>query len=138
MRIEGTYFLGTATELANKIAEKLTNNGVISAQAMRNFPGVDFAEANLTSDNLEEIEAGSEYWHGIKRLDTGFDNYGYDLFADYYGGGCGVHKDVGRHERKEMLGITIRFMIRETITGSIDETDVLIAQFADGHTEWSE
>ena len=138
MRIEGIYFLGTATELANKIAEKLTDNGVISTIAMRRFPGVDFAEANLTSDNLEEIEASSEYWHGIKRLDTGFDNYGYDLFADYYGGGCGVHQDVDRHEQKEMLTITIRFMICETITGSVDETDLLIARFADGSTEWSE
>ena len=38
-----------------------------------------------------------EYWYGIKKIDTGFDSFYnnvINLFADYYGGGCGVYSKL--------------------------------------------
>lgn len=91
MRREGKYVLCTPEELAEYIVDiSFKFQGAI----MQNYElkPYDFAVANefidLNESTLEEINANSNGWYGIKQIETGFEFQGIDLIADYYGGRC--------------------------------------------------
>ena len=91
MRREGKYVLCTPEELAEYIVDiSFKFQGAI----MQNYElkPYDFAVANefigLNESTLEEINASSNGWYGIKQIETGFEFQGIDLIADYYGGRC--------------------------------------------------
>lgn len=105
MRREGKYVLCTPEELAEYIVDiSFKFQGAI----MQNYElkPYDFAVANefidLNESTLEEINANSNGWYGIKQIETGFDFQGIDLIADYYGGRCmlcsELEFDYGRAE----------------------------------------
>ncbi len=89
MRKEDKYILGTAEEIAKEIIKDYYNSGNAN-----DFIGCDFAMVDLANAEgltLEEIRYNSSGWYGIKHINTGFDSNDLDLFADYYGGSCGVY-----------------------------------------------
>lgn len=98
------------------------------------FKDFDFAVTEYTSDigfALSTIAAESESWFGIKQVDTGFDNViDLELFADYYGGGCGVYKTI-HPEMSEKEGINIFY---DLLLGTLkfsdcsydDETTIIV------------
>lgn len=91
MRREGKYVLCTPEELAEYIVDvSFEFQGAI----MQNYElkPYDFAVVDelidLNKSTLEEINASSSGWYGIKQIEVGFDFQGIDLIADYYGGRC--------------------------------------------------
>ena len=64
---------------------------------------------------LIDIFDDNEFVFGIKGIHTGFDNeYGLDLFCDYYGGGCGHHVQLDPEFPEENEG-KIMEMVRKTL-----------------------
>lgn len=93
MRREEKYILGTPKELAEYIVDesfKFKNSPMQNCE----LKPYDFAVADefidLNKSTLEEINASSDGWYGIKQIEAGFDYQGIDLIADYYGGRCMV------------------------------------------------
>lgn len=88
-REDEKYILGTAEEIAKEIVKNYCDSYNIE-----DFLECDFAIVDLIDPEdftLEEIRYNSSGWYGIKRINTGFDSNDLDLFADYYGGSCGVY-----------------------------------------------
>lgn len=93
LKEHGNKAMGTARELAEYMADFLSSESHIDEES--NFYDCDFAVANTKAEGeLDEIAASSSGWYGIKKIDTGFDSGNLDLFADYYGGGCGVFRSL--------------------------------------------
>ncbi len=78
----------TIDELAEKIACSVNDEDVSKSK----FEDCDFAvvclddEPEDESRTLEDIRRDANGWHGIKRIETGFDSEALILVADYYGG----------------------------------------------------
>ena len=118
LRRENKYMLGTIAEVAKELYK--SNEKKFADR----FVECDFAIADghvnvgddldFEHDDLETIFKNSTGWYGIKKLDTGFDsshNDDVDLFADYYGGGCGTYRLIGDWDNKNEIIKTIREMI---------------------------
>ena len=113
LRKEGKYILGTIDEVAKELYKANEKNFA------DRFIECDFAVANdfdldLEKDDLETICIDSTGWYGIKKIDTGFDDRhenDVDLFADYYGGGCGTYKLIGGWGGKDLITDIIKEMI---------------------------
>lgn len=113
LRKEGKFILGTIDEVAKELYKANENNFA------DRFIECDFAVANdfdldLEKDDLETICIDSTGWYGIKKIDTGFDDRhenDVDLFADYYGGGCGTYKLIGDWDDKDLITDIIKEMI---------------------------
>lgn len=113
LRKEGKYILGTIDEVAKELYKANEKNFA------DRFIECDFAVANdfdldLEKDDLETICIDSTGWYGIKKIDTGFDDRhenDVDLFADYYGGGCGTYKLIGDWDDKDLITDIIKEMI---------------------------
>lgn len=105
MRREGKYILGTPEEIAEYIVDESFkfNGALIGSYELKPY---DFAVANefidLNKSTLEEVNANSDGWYGIKQIETNFDYQGINLIADYYGGRCMIcgelELDYGRAE----------------------------------------
>lgn len=129
LRKENKFMLGTIEEVAKKLYK--TN-----AEDFRDrFIESDFAVANLdfSDEDLETIANNSTGWYGIKKLKTGFDCYKdfVDLFADYYGGGCGVYRLVEDYGNDKDIIDTIKEMIIETLShqeGNIIDNHIIICE----------
>lgn len=131
MRKESKYILGTIAEVANELykidEKKFTDRFVECDFALAN----DFA-LDLEKDDLETIYIDSTGWYGIKKIDPGFDSRhddNVDLFADYYGGGCGTYELIGDWEWADNIVKTIKEMIINVLSyqeGTITENDVII------------
>lgn len=113
LRKEGKFILGTIDEVAKELYKADEKNFA------DRFFDCDFAVANdfdldLEYDDLETICIDSTGWYGIKKIDTGFDDRhenDVDLFADYYGGGCGTYKLIGDWDDKDLITDIIKEMI---------------------------
>ena len=113
LRKEGKYILGTIDEVAKELYKANEKNFA------DRFIECDFAVANdfdldLEKDDLETICIDSTGWYGIKKIDTGFDDRhenDVDLFADYYGGGCGTYRLIGDWDDKDLITDIIKEMI---------------------------
>lgn len=113
LRKEGKFILGTIDEVAKELYKANEKNFA------DRFIECDFAVANdfdldLEKDDLETICIDSTGWYGIKKIDTGFDDRhenDVDLFADYYGGGCGTYKLIGDWDDKDLITDIIKEMI---------------------------
>lgn len=97
MRIEGNYILGTPEEIAAYLVKDLIKDKYITSSSK--FYDCDFAIVDMTEEEIEELTLEYIYnnstgWYGIKHIDTGFDSNDLDLFADYYGGSCGVYNNI--------------------------------------------
>lgn len=127
---QGKYMLGRIKDIAAEIYH--TN------EDKTRFDNIDFALCN-ESDldfakhiNLEEVHCCNvSSWYGIKHIETGF-NYNtslcIDLFADYYGGGCGKYGTLWIDDSKEKNILVIKQMIVDTLSyqeGTITD-DMLI------------
>ena len=133
LRKESKYMLGTI----NEVAKELYN--VNEKNFADRFIECDFAVANdfdldLEKDDLEVICIDSTGWYGIKKIDTGFDDRHedhVDLFADYYGGGCGTYRLIGDWNDTDLIIDTIKEMIIVVLSyqeGYITEDTILICE----------
>ena len=133
LRKEGKFMLGTINEVAKELYKADEKN------FSDRFVECDFAVANdfdldLEKDDLEVICIDSTGWYGIKKIDTGFDGRhedNVDLFADYYGGGCGTYKLIGDWNDKYTIVNTIKKMIIDVLSfqeGFIDGYDIIICE----------
>lgn len=129
LRKEGRYILGTIKE----VARELYNPNI--KDFTERFIDCDFAlvydgDFDLFNDNLESICYNAEGWYGIKRIDTGFDNVdNVDLFADYYGGGCGTYRLMGDWISNTEIVRRITEMIIKVLSyqeGNITEDHIII------------
>lgn len=136
MRRESKYVLGTPKELAEYIVDesfKFKNSKAISGD----LKPYDFAIADELVDTdkltLEEITASSDGWYGIKQIDTGFDYYGVELFADYYGGRCGQCGELEFDYNRNECVLIITEMITNVlnVTETCHEDTLLIAEPAE-------
>ena len=60
------------------------------------FTLIDDQDIDLNNKDIDLYEVDHNFtgWYGIRNIDTEFDakaNNNWNLFADYYGGGCGVY-----------------------------------------------
>ena len=129
LRKEGRYILGTIKE----IAKELYNPNI--KDFTERFIDCDFAlvhneEFDLFNDDLEYICYHAEGWYGIKIIDTRFDNVdNVDLFADYYGGGCGTYRLMGDWISNNGIVGRITEMIIKVLSyqeGNITEDHIII------------
>ena len=129
LRKEGRYILGTIKE----VARELYNPNI--KDFTERFIDCDFAlvydgDFDLFNDNLESICDNAEGWYGIKIIDTGFDNVdNVDLFADYYGGGCGTYRLMGDWISNNGIVGRITEMIIKVLSyqeGNITEDHIII------------
>ena len=136
MRREGKYVLCTPEELAEYIVDiSFKFQGAI----MQNYElkPYDFAVANefidLNESTLEEINANSNGWYGIKQIETGFEFQGIDLIADYYGGRCMLCGELEfDYSRAEcVMVITVMIINVLNIQETCHEDTLLIAEPSD-------
>ena len=130
---EGKYLLGTISEIANELynsEEKIFKNRFRECD----FALVDTKDFDFLKESLDVIYENSIGFYGIKKIDTGFDNDSndnVDLFADYYGGGCGVYRLVEDYGNDEDIIDTIKEMIIETLSyreGRITDNNIIICE----------
>ena len=133
LRKEGKYILGTIDEVAKELYKANEKNFA------DRFIECDFAVAekedfDLENDDLDFIFENATGYYGIKKIDPGFDNGNYDnvdLFADYYGGGCGTYKLIGDWNYKYTIVNNIKEMIIDVLSfqeGFIDGYDIIICE----------
>lgn len=133
LRKEDKLILGTIDEVAKELYKEDEKNFA------DRFFDCDFAVANdfdldLEHDDLEIICIDSTEWYGIKKINPGFDS-GYDdnvdLFADYYGGGCGTYRLIGDWNKKYTIVNIIKEMIINVLSyqeGNITKDDIIICE----------
>lgn len=130
---EGKYLLGTISEIANELynsEEKIFKNRFRECD----FALVDTEDFDLLNESLDVIYENSIGFYGIKKIDTGFDNDSndnVDLFADYYGGGCGTYVLLGDWDSKDYIVKNIIGMIFDVLSyqeGTIYSNDIIICE----------
>lgn len=131
LRKENKYMLGTIAEVAKelyKADEKIFENRFLECD----FAVVEKEDFDLDNDDLETIHINSTGWYGIKKINPGFDSRhdNVDLFADYYGGGCGTYELIGNWEFKDNIVRTIMEMIINVLSyeGNITKDDIIICE----------
>ena len=133
MRKEDKYMLGTIAEVAKelyKAGEKKFADRFIECD----FALIEKKNFDLENDNLDIIFINSTGWYGIKKLNTGFNSDLYDnvdLFADYYGGGCGTYRLIGDWDNEDDIVNTIKEMIVTVLSfqeGDITKDDIIICE----------
>lgn len=133
LRKEGKFMLGTINEVAKELYKADEKN------FSDRFVECDFAVAekedfDLENDDLDFIFENATGYYGIKKIDPGFDNVNYDhvdLFADYYGGGCGTYRLIGDWNDTDLIIDTIKEMIIVVLSyqeGYITEDTILICE----------
>lgn len=133
LRKESKYMLGTISEVAKELYNVNEKNFA------DRFIECDFAVAekedfDLENDDLDFIFENATGYYGIKKIDPGFDNVNYDhvdLFADYYGGGCGTYRLIGDWNDTDLIIDTIKEMIIVVLSyqeGYITEDTILICE----------
>ena len=88
------YMLGTIKEIAKELYDLNKKDFVDCDFALIDNQDIDLNNKDI---DLDEIYHNSTGWYGIKKINTGFDakaNNDWNLFADYYGGGCGVYRFI--------------------------------------------
>lgn len=133
LRKEGKFILGTIDEVAKELYKADGKN------FSDRFIECDFAVAekedfDLENDDLETIHINSTGWYGIKKIDPGFDSRhddNVDLFADYYGGGCGTYRLIGNWDDNDKIVNTIKDMIIDVLSyqeGTITGDGIIICE----------
>ena len=133
MRREDKYILGTPQELAEYIVDESFkfNGALIGSYELKPY---NFAVADefidLNKSTLEEINASSNGWYGIKQIEAGFDYQGIDLIADYYGGRCMVCSELELdYSRAECVTIIAEMIMNVlNIQETCHEDTLLIAE----------
>ena len=130
MRKGNKYMLGTIDEVAEELYK------IDEKKFADRFIECDFAivegDWDLDKEDLETIYNNTTGWYGIKKINPGFDSShddNVDLFADYYGGGCGTYELIGDWEWADNIVRTIKDMIIDVLSyqeGTITENDVII------------
>lgn len=133
LRKENKYMLGTINEVAKELYradEKIFADRFIDCD----FAVVEKEDFDLENDYLKTIYINSTGWYGIKKIDPGFDSRhcnSADLFADYYGGGCGTYELIGNWEFEDNIVRTIMEMIINVLSyqeGNITKDDIIICE----------
>ena len=133
MRKEDKHMLGTIAEVAKELY-KINKKKFADRFLECDFALVEKEDFDLENDDLDTIFINSTGWYGIKKLNTGFDSDLYDnvdLFADYYGGGCGTYRLIGDWDNGDKIVNTIKEMIVTVLScqeGNITEDDIIICE----------
>ena len=137
LRKENKYMLGTISEVAKELYK--ANKKIFADRFIEcDFAVIEKEDFDLENDDLKTIYINSTGWYGIKKIDPGFDSRPYnhvdnhvDLFADYYGGGCGTYELIGNWEFESNIIRTIMEMIINVLSyqeGNITKNDVIICE----------
>lgn len=133
VRKESKYMLGTISEIAKELYK------ADEKKFPDRFLDCDFSVVDQDCSKIKSVEeiflASNGPWYGIKQLNTGFDNYNsVDLFADYYGGGCGTYKEIGDWDSENIIKKYIKEIILETLNkGELvsNENTIIICELID-------
>lgn len=129
MKREQNILLGTPRGIAKEVLKYVLENTI---NAESKFINCDFAVAcDEEYETLAERKYNSSGWYGIKKINTGFDSDDLDLFADYYGGGCGIYNTLfDGMTPKDCIDIVQKMIIATmNITEYCDKNSILIAEF---------
>lgn len=121
---KGKYILGTPKEVAETIVdESFDFSGATYRLKPCGFISYDFAtfDAENIDASAEQLEQSVEYWYGVKKIDTGFDNSGIclDVFSDCYGGGSGTYCKIENFYQRT----TIIKLLTKTIITTIQDNE---------------
>ena len=99
MKQNGNYMLGTVMEIAEAISKNAVGrNGKISYKTRKHFKNCDFGVPDTPIEAITDLriafDDGDFPLFGIKRFDLDFGNMDLELFADFYGGGCGQYECI--------------------------------------------
>lgn len=133
LRKEGKYLLGTIDDVVKELYNP--NEKVFADRFTEcDFALVETEDFNLRDEPLDVIYENSNGFYGIKKIDTGFDNGNYDnidLFADYYGGGCGTYKLIGNWKKDLEIRNDIKEMIVDVLNyqeGYVCSDDIVVCE----------
>ena len=108
-------FTFTVSELARHIVDSMHKNCITEYD----FTVLDDAELPISS------------WYGIKNINTVFNSSCIELFADYYGGGCGVYNRIDEEtdnaERIDIIEKMILLVMKQEVC---DENTKLLVQLS--------
>lgn len=134
---QNNYMLGKIKDIAKELYFPKDKDKLL----FRCFRECDFAlidnqdiDLNNQDIDLDEIYHNSTGWYGIKKINTGFDakaNNDWNLFADYYGGGCGVYRFIFNNDDTSDIISNIEEMIMETLSyqeGTITRNMIIICE----------
>lgn len=125
------YMLGTIKEIAKELYD-LNKKDFVDCD----FTLIDDQDIDLNNKDIDlyEVDHNSTGWYGIKKINTGFDakaNNDWNLFADYYGGGCGVYRFIFNNDDTSDIISNIEEMIMETLSyqeGTITRNMIIICE----------
>ena len=100
------------------------------------FTLIDDQDIDLNNKDIDLYEVDHNFtgWYGIRNIDTEFDakaNNDWNLFADYYGGGCGVYRFIFNNDDTSDIISNIEEMIMETLSyqeGTITRNMIIICE----------
>ena len=129
--VEGKYMYGTIREVAEYIAEELTEKGFsIPFSKFRDFDfSLEIDDVTLQNPLVEEKYKACE-WYGMKHINTGFDSNDMDLIADYYGGGCAqiLQLESGMEKDEIASCLTGTMVLTALNSGYTCESDVILVE----------
>ena len=80
---------------------------------------------------LDDAEPQISSWYGIKNINTGFNSSCIELFADYYGGGCGVYNRIDEEmDREERVDIIEKMILQVMEQEVCDKDTKLLVQLS--------
>ena len=139
MKQSDDYMLGTVMEIAEAISKPAaTKNGIIDYKTVKRFINCDFGVPDVDAETITDLQAafheGDFPLYGIKRFDLGFGNPNLEVFADYYGGGCGQYECIATGSSiDECIAIVAKMILREIAKDgtnkSYDNDTVIIAKW---------
>lgn len=119
--INGKFYMVMAvSQLADYVISNLCyENFHMLTDDNHHFINCDFCIIDGYDEDMsmEELKDNASSWHGIKAIDTGFDNSNLDVICDYYGGGCLSYSYLNY----DMTKTECLRDITETILLSLDE-----------------
>ena len=114
------YMVMTVSKLADYVVSDLCYERFhMLTDDNHHFINCDFCAIDGYDEDMsiEELKNEASSWHGIKAIDTGFDNSNLDVICDYYGGGCLAYSYLNCN----MTKIECQRDIMESIFVSLDE-----------------
>ena len=135
----GDYMFGTVMEIAEAISKTVTTkDGIIDYKTLKHFKNCDFGVPDVGPETITDLQAafreGDFPLYGIKRFDLGFGNPNLEVFADYYGGGCGQYECIAAGSSiDECIAIVAKMILCEIAADgtnkSYDDNTVIMAKW---------
>ena len=136
------YMVMTVSQLADYVVSDLCYKEFhMLTDDNHNFINCDFCVIDGYDEDMsiEELKNVVGSWHGIKAIDTGFDNSNLDIICDYYGGGCLAYSylncDMTKKECWREIVETILVSLTSNGDNIDDDNTLLFVEVLNGNGE---